>query len=80
MLGSRCSGRVSRGRDRALRLRPLRTPTDRAADQALGVSFFLQSSALLLFGADFRSYQTYEFIDLSTGSAGSAEHLGRPDR
>ena len=25
---------------------------------ALGVSFFLQSSALLLFGADFRSYET----------------------
>jgi branched-chain amino acid transport system permease protein len=34
---------------------------------ALGVSFFLQSTALLLFGARFRSYETYEFVDLSAG-------------
>jgi branched-chain amino acid transport system permease protein len=32
---------------------------------ALGVSFFLQSTALLLFGARFRSYGTFEFF---TGS------------
>jgi branched-chain amino acid transport system permease protein len=29
---------------------------------ALGVSFFLQSSALLLFGARFRSYSTFEWL------------------
>ena len=29
---------------------------------ALGVSFFLQSSALLLFGAQFRSYGTFQFL------------------
>ena len=48
--------------------RPLRNaPRIATLISALGVSFFLQSSALLLFGADFRSYQTYEYIDLSTG-------------
>ena len=34
---------------------------------ALGASFFLQSTALLLFGARFRSYDTSEFIDLRGG-------------
>jgi len=48
--------------------RPLRNaPRIAPLISALGVSFFLQSSALLLFGADFRSYETYEYIDLSSG-------------
>ena len=48
--------------------RPLRNaPRIAPLITALGVSFFLQSSALLLFGADFRSYETYEYIDLATG-------------
>ena len=48
--------------------RPLRNaPRIAPLISALGVSFFLQSSALILFGADFRSYETYEYIDLATG-------------
>ena len=48
--------------------RPLRNaPRIAPLISALGVSFFLQSSALLLFGADFRSYETYEYIDLAKG-------------
>jgi branched-chain amino acid transport system permease protein len=48
--------------------RPLRdAPRIAPLISALGVSFFLQSSALILFGADFRSYETYEYIDLATG-------------
>jgi branched-chain amino acid transport system permease protein len=48
--------------------RPLRNaPRIAPLISALGVSFFLQSSALLLFGADFRSYETYEYIDLAQG-------------
>ncbi|MBA2462947.1 MAG: branched-chain amino acid ABC transporter permease [Actinobacteria bacterium] len=48
--------------------RPLRNaPRIAPLISALGVSFFLQSTALLLFGADFRSYETYEFVDLATG-------------
>ena len=34
---------------------------------ALGASFFLQSTALLLFGAQRRSYSTNQFIDLRAG-------------
>ena len=48
--------------------RPLRNaPRIAPLISALGVSFFLQSTALLLFGADFRSYETYEYIDLASG-------------
>ena len=48
--------------------RPLRNaPRIAPLISALGVVFFLQSSALLLFGADFRSYETYEYIDLASG-------------
>jgi branched-chain amino acid transport system permease protein len=48
--------------------RPLRNaPRIAPLISALGVSFFLQATALLLFGADFRSYETYEFIDLGIG-------------
>ncbi len=48
--------------------RPLRNaPRIAPLISALGVSFFLQSSALLIFSADFRSYETYEYIDLAKG-------------
>ena len=48
--------------------RPLRNaPRIAPLISALGVSFFLQSTALLLFSADFRSYETYEYIDLAQG-------------
>jgi branched-chain amino acid transport system permease protein len=46
--------------------RPLRNaPRIAPLISALGVSFFLQNSALLLFGASFRSYDPFEFIGLS---------------
>lgn len=52
--------------------RPLRNaPRIAPLISALGVSFFLQSSALLVFGAEYRNYETYEFIDVSRGI-----HLG----
>src|SRR5215831_12830300 len=44
---------------RPLRVAPLIT--------AIGVSFFLESAALLLFGSQFRVYNTAEFISLSSG-------------
>ena len=48
--------------------RPLRNaPRIAPLISALGVAFFLQSSAQLLFGAERRSYETYEYIDLSGG-------------
>jgi branched-chain amino acid transport system permease protein len=48
--------------------RPLRNaPRIAPLISALGVSFFLQSSALLLFSADYRNYGTSEFIDLAKG-------------
>ena len=37
---------------------------------ALGVSFFLQSTALLLFGAQFRSYGTFQFLSGGVEIAG----------
>src|SRR6476660_7253724 len=41
--------------------RPLRTaPRIAPLISALGVSFFLQNTALLLFSADFRTYDTFE--------------------
>ncbi len=52
--------------------RPLRNaPRIAPLISALGVSFFLQSTALLVFGAEYRNYETYEFIDVSRGI-----HLG----
>jgi len=48
--------------------RPLRNaPRIAPLISALGVSFFLQSTALLVFGAEYRNYETYEFIDISGG-------------
>jgi branched-chain amino acid transport system permease protein len=52
--------------------RPLRdAPRIAPLITALGVSFFLQASALLLFGARIRTYETNEYLPSSTGiSAG----------
>ena len=48
--------------------RPLRNaPRIAPLISALGVSLFLQSTALLLFGVQFRSYDTYEYVDLTRG-------------
>ena len=48
--------------------RPLRNaPRIAPLISALGVSFFLQATALLLFGSQFRSYETYEFVDIAGG-------------
>ena len=48
--------------------RPLRTaPRIAPLISALGVSFFLQNSVLLLFGGDFRSYDTDLLIDVDRG-------------
>jgi branched-chain amino acid transport system permease protein len=48
--------------------RPLRNaPRIAPLISALGVSFFLQATALLLFSEQFRSYDTYQFVDISQG-------------
>jgi branched-chain amino acid transport system permease protein len=48
--------------------RPLRNaPRIAPLITAIGVSFFLESSALLLFGAQYRVYNTADFISLSSG-------------
>ena len=48
--------------------RPLRdAPRIAPLITAIGISFFLESSALLLFGAQYRIYNTAEFISLSSG-------------
>jgi branched-chain amino acid transport system permease protein len=48
--------------------RPLRNaPRIAPLISALGVSFFLQNSVLLLWGADFRSYETFDLVDPFTG-------------
>jgi branched-chain amino acid transport system permease protein len=48
--------------------RPLRNaPRIAPLISALGVSFFLQNSVLLLFGADFRSYDTDFLVDVDRG-------------
>jgi branched-chain amino acid transport system permease protein len=48
--------------------RPLRdAPRIAPLITAIGVSFFLESAALLLFGAQFRVYNTPDFISLSSG-------------
>jgi branched-chain amino acid transport system permease protein len=56
--------------------RPLRNaPRIAPLISALGVSFFLQSTALLLFTADFRSYETYEYVDIAGGIHRGPVHL-----
>ena len=48
--------------------RPLRdAPRIAPLITAIGVSFFLENAALLLFGAQFRLYNTADFISLSSG-------------
>src|SRR5256886_13411069 len=48
--------------------RPLRdAPRIAPLITAIGVSFFLESSALLLFGAQYRVYNTAEFINAHSG-------------
>jgi branched-chain amino acid transport system permease protein len=48
--------------------RPLRdAPRIAPLITAIGISFFLESAALLLFGAQYRIYNTSEFISLSSG-------------
>ena len=48
--------------------RPLRNaPRIAPLISALGVSFFIQNSVLLLFGADFRSYETFDLVDPFSG-------------
>src|ERR1700719_5148294 len=48
--------------------RPLRdAPRIAPLITAIGISFFLESASLLLFGAQYRVYNTAEFISLSSG-------------
>ena len=48
--------------------RPLRrAPRIAPLISALGVSFFIQNSVLLLFGANFRSYETFDLVDVEVG-------------
>jgi branched-chain amino acid transport system permease protein len=48
--------------------RPLRNaPRIAPLISALGVSFFIQNTVLLLWGADFRSYETFDLVDPFTG-------------
>jgi branched-chain amino acid transport system permease protein len=48
--------------------RPLRrAPRIAPLISALGVSFFLQNSVLLLYGSDFRSYETFDLVDVEIG-------------
>ena len=48
--------------------RPLRTaPRIAPLISALGVSFFIQNTVLLLWGADFRSYETFDLVDPAIG-------------
>jgi len=51
--------------------RPLRNaPRIAPLISALGVSIFLQNSALLIFGASFRDYDTFDLIGVTTYSVG----------
>ena len=48
--------------------RPLRrAPRIAPLISALGVSFFLQNSVLLLFGSEFRSYETFDLVEPEVG-------------
>ena len=62
--------------------RPLRrAPRIAPLISALGVSFFLQNSVLLLFGADFRSYDTFDLGRLrGRRRLGPLTRLADPDR
>ena len=62
--------------------RPLRNaPRIAPLISALGVSFFIQNTVLLLCGADFRSYETFDLVDaVHRHPLGAAERLGDPAR
>jgi len=48
--------------------RPLRrAPRIAPLISALGVSFFIQNTVLLLYGANFRSYDTFDLVDVEVG-------------
>ena len=48
--------------------RPLRkAPRIAPLISALGVSFFIQNSVLLLYGANFRSYEAFDLVDVEVG-------------
>jgi branched-chain amino acid transport system permease protein len=48
--------------------RPLRrAPRIAPLISALGVSFFIQNSVLLLYGADYRSYDSFDLVDVEVG-------------
>src|SRR6266567_1736510 len=52
--------------------RPLRNaPRIAPLISALGVSIFLQNSALLIFGASFRDYDTFDLIGVKTYNVGT---------
>jgi branched-chain amino acid transport system permease protein len=58
--------------------RPLReAPRIAPLISALGVSFFLQNSALLLFGAEFRDYDSFDLIGSRTRHIGNV-YFGTP--
>src|SRR5947199_7335298 len=58
--------------------RPLRNaPRIAPLISALGVSFFLQNSALLLFGAAFRDYDSFDLIGARTRHVGNV-YFGTP--
>src|SRR5204863_2933784 len=58
--------------------RPLRdAPRIAPLISALGVSFFLQNSALLLFGAAFRDYDSFDLIGSRTRHVGNV-YLATP--
>ena len=56
--------------------RPLRrAPRIAPLISALGVSFFIQNSVLLLFGANFRSYDSFDLVDVGVGVEWGPLHL-----
>src|SRR5918995_4406628 len=56
--------------------RPLRrSPRIAPLISALGVSFFIQNSVLLLFGANFRSYDSFDLVDVGVGVEWGPLHL-----
>ena len=56
--------------------RPLRrAPRIAPLISALGVSFLIQNSVLLLFGANFRSYDSFDLVDVGVGVEWGPFHL-----
>jgi branched-chain amino acid transport system permease protein len=65
--GMLVSGLLAMGLERFAYRRLRDAPRIAPLITALGASFFLQASALTLFGAQFRSYDTYSYVDISAG-------------